>query len=284
MPGRNDLCPCGSGKKYKSCCMARDKAEQAERMTWERAASDMRAALIGFAREPEFVQDVAAGLGLFWQDRYTAQTIHQMSVDESLRFFDWFAHDYTLRTRGRRLIEVYRDEVANTLQEPEAVTLDAWIASLPGSAFVLEQTDPDQGCVHIRDLLLDRALIIHDTAAAQHGQAGQILLARPLPEWMAPGETRLRLAGATAVLPAEEQEKLLQFIQQARQAYLTDHPDTDMAEFLRHRAYLLTHYALDYADREGRPAVAAQDPSAKKLSGQTLRRIVNWGQSKIKLT
>jgi len=24
--GRNDLCPCGSGKKYKKCCMARDEA------------------------------------------------------------------------------------------------------------------------------------------------------------------------------------------------------------------------------------------------------------------
>lgn len=25
-PGRNDPCPCGSGKKYKKCCLARDEA------------------------------------------------------------------------------------------------------------------------------------------------------------------------------------------------------------------------------------------------------------------
>lgn len=25
-PGRNDLCPCGSGKKYKKCCMDLDKS------------------------------------------------------------------------------------------------------------------------------------------------------------------------------------------------------------------------------------------------------------------
>jgi uncharacterized protein YecA (UPF0149 family) len=24
--GRNDPCPCGSGKKYKKCCLARDEA------------------------------------------------------------------------------------------------------------------------------------------------------------------------------------------------------------------------------------------------------------------
>jgi len=27
--GRNDPCPCGSGKKYKKCCMAKDEAAQA---------------------------------------------------------------------------------------------------------------------------------------------------------------------------------------------------------------------------------------------------------------
>ena len=26
-PGRNDPCPCGSGKKYKKCCLARDEAQ-----------------------------------------------------------------------------------------------------------------------------------------------------------------------------------------------------------------------------------------------------------------
>lgn len=28
-PGRNDPCPCGSGKKYKHCCYAKDSAELA---------------------------------------------------------------------------------------------------------------------------------------------------------------------------------------------------------------------------------------------------------------
>ncbi|MEE2775286.1 MAG: SEC-C metal-binding domain-containing protein [Acidobacteriota bacterium] len=25
-PGRNERCPCGSGKKYKQCCLAKDRA------------------------------------------------------------------------------------------------------------------------------------------------------------------------------------------------------------------------------------------------------------------
>ncbi|HUT94462.1 MAG TPA: SEC-C metal-binding domain-containing protein, partial [Thermoguttaceae bacterium] len=26
--GRNDACPCGSGKKYKTCCLAKDRSRE----------------------------------------------------------------------------------------------------------------------------------------------------------------------------------------------------------------------------------------------------------------
>ena len=43
-PGRNDRCPCGSGKKYKSCCLMKDEAADRERLTAAQAARDQRAA------------------------------------------------------------------------------------------------------------------------------------------------------------------------------------------------------------------------------------------------
>jgi len=30
--GKNDLCPCGSGKKYKKCCFEKEKLEKARRL------------------------------------------------------------------------------------------------------------------------------------------------------------------------------------------------------------------------------------------------------------
>jgi len=39
--GRNQLCPCGSGKKYKKCCLPKDEAEDRETiLTPERLAED----------------------------------------------------------------------------------------------------------------------------------------------------------------------------------------------------------------------------------------------------
>jgi tetratricopeptide (TPR) repeat protein len=43
-PGRNDRCPCGSGKKYKQCCLARDEAAENERLTADQAERMERAA------------------------------------------------------------------------------------------------------------------------------------------------------------------------------------------------------------------------------------------------
>jgi hypothetical protein len=297
--GRNDPCPCGSGKKYKRCCMARDKAAQADRVAWERAAQDMRIALIGFAKERTFVRDLAMGLGLFWQDRYTTDTAHLMSVDESLRFFDWFVHDYTLQgedaiesgvvapvdvghrlsAAGRRLIEVYRDDAGDTLSIKEASILKEWIESLPGSAFILEEVDAEQGIITIRDLFLsERTVTAHDAAAARHGQVGQILLARPLSE-----HDRVRLSGATVVLPASEQDGLQAFVGEGRLAYLDEHPEATEAQFLRERAYLLTHYALEWAEREGRPVISAQDPDVRRPGGRALQKLVKWSQERVQV-
>lgn len=43
-PGRNDRCSCGSGKKYKACCLTKDEAAARERLTTAQADRDERAA------------------------------------------------------------------------------------------------------------------------------------------------------------------------------------------------------------------------------------------------
>jgi tetratricopeptide (TPR) repeat protein len=40
--GRNDRCPCGSGKKYKQCCLARDEAAAADARAAQAAAVPAR--------------------------------------------------------------------------------------------------------------------------------------------------------------------------------------------------------------------------------------------------
>ena len=43
-PGRNDRCPCGSGKKYKSCCLTLAEAAEREELAKAQVGRDERAA------------------------------------------------------------------------------------------------------------------------------------------------------------------------------------------------------------------------------------------------
>ena len=43
-PGRNDPCPCGSGKKYKKCCQPKEQAEERKIIAKEQAAREEYAA------------------------------------------------------------------------------------------------------------------------------------------------------------------------------------------------------------------------------------------------
>ena len=43
-PGRNDRCPCGSGKKYKACCLAKDEAAERERLAVAQAQREEQGA------------------------------------------------------------------------------------------------------------------------------------------------------------------------------------------------------------------------------------------------
>ena len=43
-PGRNDPCLCGSGKKYKACCLTKDEAAERQELAKAQAGRDERAA------------------------------------------------------------------------------------------------------------------------------------------------------------------------------------------------------------------------------------------------
>jgi hypothetical protein len=51
-PGRNEPCHCGSGRKYKQCCLAKDEAAQRE----ARAGASAEVAAGGEAAKPKVPQ------------------------------------------------------------------------------------------------------------------------------------------------------------------------------------------------------------------------------------
>src|SRR5581483_12120395 len=103
--GRNDPCPCGSGKKYKQCHLPIEEAAQAEQLRLRRAVDTLIPKIIETAQA--HAADVPAAFERFWNGKYTLDQLSDLDDLEGRgaeRFLIWFAFDYVLDD-GRTLVE-----------------------------------------------------------------------------------------------------------------------------------------------------------------------------------
>src|SRR5271170_5000772 len=113
-PGRNDPCPCGSGNKYKKCCLAKEEAAEREELAKvearraESAAAhrlhlqEARAAMVaGFAAEDGYDR-----LGMVYEargDHKQAAHYYQKVIDFICQHPDQYEPEF--ETVFRNLIE-----------------------------------------------------------------------------------------------------------------------------------------------------------------------------------
>jgi tetratricopeptide (TPR) repeat protein len=103
-PGRNDRCPCGSGKKYKACCLTRDQAAENERLATQQAEREERAA--AKRNELRAVREaITANFAASWADE---EDDLEKTVSAALRFIHEGKLE-ELETAARHLMERYPD-------------------------------------------------------------------------------------------------------------------------------------------------------------------------------
>src|SRR5215207_6992599 len=103
--GRNDPCPCGSGKKYKQCHLPIEEAAAAEQLRLRRSVDTLLPKIITAAQAQ--VGAIPAAFDRFWNGKYTPEQLEDLDDLEGRggeRFLTWFAFDYPLED-GRTLVE-----------------------------------------------------------------------------------------------------------------------------------------------------------------------------------
>jgi SEC-C motif len=105
-PGRNDPCPCGSGKKHKKCCLPKEEAEERKMIARYNP------------REPQIImKDPTKG---FTDENcmVVCRVFHDIMNDEmSLDEFDAFARRIvsgTMTSADERVIEGFRNRTAQS--------------------------------------------------------------------------------------------------------------------------------------------------------------------------
>ena len=120
-PGRNDPCPCGSGKKFKKCCLEKPRSPAVAFTRDERESALDR--LARFSRRDEFTGERDTAEALFWADwvagRSSDEVGRALELEQSIvAFEEWFVFDYSL-DGGDTLVERFLERHARELRSGE---------------------------------------------------------------------------------------------------------------------------------------------------------------------
>jgi hypothetical protein len=163
--GRNDPCPCGSGRKYKKCHLPLDRLDRSVEPTGD-PRHVLDAGLI--VRLQEFA---AARFGREWQ-RFARDFTDDPNAIQLSR--PWSV--YVFHVRGKSVLQWYLEEKGPGLTREErdwlAAQAAAWLS-------VWEVTGVEPGeSVTVRDLLSGEERVVHETSGSQSLVARDALLGR----------------------------------------------------------------------------------------------------------
>jgi hypothetical protein len=234
--GRNDPCPCGSGKKYKNCCLKKDRAQHLRESAWHRQEQATAEKLLAFAQRPAFQRQLSVAFDLFWNGRYGVEGWNLLDQGEIGRFLEWYIHDYRLEQSKKRIIDLFLEEMGTTLLADELERVRSWSDSFI-SLYRITKLQPDAIS------LLDVFQGTEDTSAGdslgQLGLVGDLLLGRLLHT-----SQPAHFSWAATLLPATVEANLISPMTRAYEQYRERYVEASLPEFLSRSSYLMNHELL----------------------------------------
>jgi hypothetical protein len=271
--GRNDACPCGSGRKYKDCHLPIKEAARSEQLLLRQAQDSLLPKIMEAAQSvPE---DFPPAFARFWQEKYTFDQMSDLDGIEDRgaeRFLTWFAFDFR-QDSGLTLIDQL-DAAAEIggfeVDSYERRLLSQW-RPVRMRPYVVVEVDKRRG-IHLRDLLSG---VVHDVAdynAARRLTIGEVVVGHLTPADTAPdaSEPTYYLGGAAAHLTDDTAKKLLEFAELHLADLRRSKPEATWDDLLEERSEILNHFVIALPREQRDPTV--------------MERIVSEGRIALQLT
>ncbi len=252
--GRNDPCPCGSGLKFKRCCLKREKPAGAY-TSGERDSA--LAKLMRFAARSEFNEEHKVALNLFWGDRLLEEPddeLNQVMESEqvNLAYHSWFVFDFDLG-EGRTMFDLFLEREGRKLTSGERNYLNGMHESHLRLYEILE-VKADQG-FEVLDLWDDRRLWVRERLATRQLATWDVIAARVG-----------RGAGGEAVFetiphvyPATAKDDLVKGVRKAHRIFTVEFPEKSNVDFFRSMEPVFHQLWLDRVVLRPRPKIVTGD-------------------------
>jgi hypothetical protein len=170
--GRNDPCPCGSGKKYKKCCGSNNVVSIDRLISQEIIKLQLR--LLDYAMI-HYEKDIDEIL-----DQCMDMTIDE-NVEETLEFFltNWAIFCQTI-ANGKTIIEDFIQKHGSQIKRPKIkAILESWVGSVPSVLHLIAREN--ENTILAKEILSNESMKIKVFEDGHKLEIGSILIGLPVP-------------------------------------------------------------------------------------------------------
>jgi len=174
--GRNDLCPCGSGKKYKKCCLIHDELEAALVAEWKKSDSSVIKKGMQLIENSEAL-DTKLLIEHFWGEKRLDSVREKGVVDGTaeLEYNEWLMNDYYKMGENVPFVlgKLLTDE---TLTTQEKSVIEARIKA-PLTVWLITYIIKGRGAL-IRNIFDHQEIFVHDKLFSESAKDGYLVCSR----------------------------------------------------------------------------------------------------------
>jgi hypothetical protein len=266
--GRNDPCPCGSGKKYKECHLPLEQEERKEQMLLRQAQDLLLPKIMEAAHA--LPEQFPAAFERFWQGKYQLEQMTEVETEENRgadRFLTWFAFDVR-QPDGQTLVAqlAAADDFAGDAYERRL--LDQW-RNVRMRPYVVTEIAKGQHVI-VRELFEGAQIRLADSHASRRLSLGEVVVGHLAPADTPPGadSPTYYLAGAAAQLTDDTAEKLLEFAELHLADLRRTAPEATWDDLIDQRSEALNHFVMALPTETPDPTVFERVINNARLSLQ----------------
>lgn len=249
---RNAPCPCGSGKKYKKCCLPKEEESRLPKKTYHdhclELVKSLEKRIMKFGGKKISERETYEAIDIYWRTLDDNIAPPEMDDEGYLGFVDWLIHDYRLEEHGKPIVQLFL-ESRPKLPAEEMLILQDW-QETNISVFQAKEIRPGEG-VLLEDIFTHDETFISDVALSRSIRQWGLIATRTfkvLDEWQA-------ASVGNADYPRFK-EDIYDFVMGCLAEYQLSFPEAAIKDFLKSQGHLINHFYLTrYSEPDSLPQI-----------------------------
>lgn len=232
---RNDPCPCGSGKKYKKCCLTETYTGIGRE---ESAKGQIVQDLLKFYRK-NYARTLENAHSMFWGEFVPEEHLDDKTIGlADINFGEWIVYDYIIdEENGKTLIDLFlENKKLMSLDEHNVLNM---MENSVMSLYEVREIFPEKGFL-LKDLLLSGEYDVREKLATRSLKKWDIFATRLLHV-----DGKYIMSGAVYPYHLRLKEIMLADIRDEYEVYRNEYPDAAMDDFLKKNSDMFNFYWYD---------------------------------------